>query len=76
MNARADRRALREHVRSGELSLGRWLWQLASATVHEDFTLRDPGPGLAALCATVGRRLRRLLGAAAHRIGRRPCTWR
>jgi predicted ATP-grasp superfamily ATP-dependent carboligase len=59
LSARADRAGLREHLDSGELTRLRWLWQLATATVDEDWCLRDPWPGLAALGASLRRRLQR-----------------
>ena len=58
LSARADRRGLREHIQSGELSFARWLWQFATATVNEDFSLRDPRPGFAELLGMARRRLR------------------
>jgi len=59
LSARADRRALQPDGDGGDVSRLRWLWQFATASINEDFRLRDPMPALAELCGTVRRRLRR-----------------
>jgi len=69
LSALADRRAMREHIVSGELSVAGWIWQLATATVNEDFRLRDPGPGVAELIGMVTRRLGRAWHALTPRSG-------
>src|SRR5262245_4842658 len=70
LSALADRRAMREHIASGELSVAGWIWQLATATVNEDFRLRDPRPGVTELLGIVTRRL----GRAWHALVPRPGT--
>jgi predicted ATP-grasp superfamily ATP-dependent carboligase len=69
LSAHADRRAMREHIASGELSLAGWIWQLATATVNEDFRLRDPRPGVTELLGMVTRRLGRAWHAFVPRPG-------
>ena len=69
LSAQADWRARSEHIASGELSLAGWFWQLATATVNEDFRLRDPRPGVAELITLVTRRLRRAWHALVPRPG-------
>ncbi len=64
MSARQDARALGEYRRAGELTLGRWLWQLARADINEDMHLADPLPGIVDLAHTVGRKMARLGSAA------------
>ena len=65
MTALGDRHALKEYRAAGELSVARWLAQVATATVNEDFSLRDPLPGLFELAKLVKRKLRRLRAAPA-----------
>jgi D-aspartate ligase len=62
LSLHADRRALREHCASGELSVARWLWQLVTADVNEDFALSDPMPGLVDLFDIAKRKFSRALG--------------
>jgi predicted ATP-grasp superfamily ATP-dependent carboligase len=69
LSALADRRAMGEHIASGELSVAGWIWQLATATVNEDFRLRDPRPGVTELFGMVTRRLGRAWRALAPRPG-------
>jgi D-aspartate ligase len=57
MSARDDLRALREHRAAGQGSFLRWLWQLATADITEDFLPRDPLPGLLELRALLRRKL-------------------
>jgi D-aspartate ligase len=71
MSARRDLRAAREYRAAGELTLARWVWQRLRVEIDEDFTLRDPGPGIASLWRTV-RRLTRRRGAAANLHAAKP----
>jgi len=59
MSPQSDRRAFREHQAAGELSVARWLWQMATADVNEDFDLADPVPGLVDLLGIIKRKLGR-----------------
>jgi predicted ATP-grasp superfamily ATP-dependent carboligase len=61
VSLRDDARAFREYRAAGELSLGRWLAQMATVDVNEGLLLRDPLPGLAELGEVVGRKLVKLL---------------
>lgn len=65
-----DWMASREYRAAGELTQGRWLLQLATATINEGFTLRDPMPGLIALRARLERRFARWFGHHAVRADR------
>jgi predicted ATP-grasp superfamily ATP-dependent carboligase len=67
LSLHGDRRAFREHCVAGELSVARWLWQLMTADVNEDFALSDPMPGLVDLIGIAKRKLARVLGGAARR---------
>jgi predicted ATP-grasp superfamily ATP-dependent carboligase len=58
MSTRADLKALREYRAAGELSIGRWLYEWLTADVSEDFTWRDPLPGLYEALGTVQRLVR------------------
>ena len=57
-----DWMASKEYRAAGELTQGEWLKQLATATVNEGFTLRDPAPGLLALRARFERRFKKMVG--------------
>jgi predicted ATP-grasp superfamily ATP-dependent carboligase len=72
LSPQGDRRAFREHRDAGELSVARWLWQVATVDVNEDFNLTDPMPGLVDLLAMAKRKIGRLLKkppTAAARLG-------
>lgn len=59
ISAREDRRAFREYRDAGELSLTRWLLQVATAEINEDFSLADPLPGIVELASIARRRVER-----------------
>ncbi|MDP2341882.1 MAG: ATP-grasp domain-containing protein [Deltaproteobacteria bacterium] len=61
MAGRDDLRAMREHRADGDLSLRAWLREVASVDVNEDFSWRDPLPGLEELRLVAQRKLRRLV---------------
>ncbi len=61
MAGRDDLRSMREHRAAGDLSLASWLRQVATADVNEDFSWRDPLPGLQELRLVAERKVRRLL---------------
>jgi predicted ATP-grasp superfamily ATP-dependent carboligase len=54
-----DVNALLEYRRAGEISVGRWLRELAAADVHEGLYWRDPLPFLAELAARAKRAVSR-----------------
>jgi predicted ATP-grasp superfamily ATP-dependent carboligase len=62
LSPHGDRRAFREHRAAGELSVARWLWQLATTDINEDFHLADPMPGLVDLFDIAKRKFVRVLG--------------
>jgi predicted ATP-grasp superfamily ATP-dependent carboligase len=70
LSVHGDRRAFREHCAAGELSAARWLWQLMTADVNEDFALSDPMPGLVDLFDIGKRKVARVLGKTARRLAR------
>jgi predicted ATP-grasp superfamily ATP-dependent carboligase len=59
MLVRADLRAAREARAAGEGSLGRWAWELLTASIREDLMLTDPMPSIHDLADVLARRLRR-----------------
>ncbi len=61
INPGLDLMAFREYHADGDLPLGRWLYEIATAEVNEGFQLRDPMPGLYGLAGRVRRRLGKLL---------------
>lgn len=65
-----DWMASREYRAAGELTQGRWLWELATATINEGFNWRDPKPGWMAFKARIDRRLARWFGSHAVRADR------
>jgi D-aspartate ligase len=65
LSPQGDRRAFREHCAAGELSVARWLWQVATADVNEDFNFADPMPGLVDLFGMTKRKLGRVLRKSA-----------
>jgi predicted ATP-grasp superfamily ATP-dependent carboligase len=67
ISPREDRRALDEYRAVGEISLARWFFQIVTADVNEDFTLRDPLPGLAEIVGIAKRKLGRVVRASAIR---------
>lgn len=62
VSLRDDARVFKEYRAAGELSLPRWLAEMATVDVNESFLLRDPLPGLADLGEILARKLNRLLG--------------
>ena len=59
LTLRDDYFAFREYHAAGELSALRWLFDLATTEVNEDFRLSDPLPGLAGLFGIAERKVRR-----------------
>jgi D-aspartate ligase len=68
VTARQDLQAMREYRAAGELDVGTWLMQVATADVAEDLYWRDPLPGLIDAWTT----LKRLGGRLGARPGRPP----
>jgi len=57
---RDDAHGSKEYRAAGELSLARWLLEMATVDVNEGFLFRDPLPRLADLSGTLKRKLARL----------------
>ena len=68
LSARGDLNAMRERRQNGELSWSGWLRDLATADVNEDFTWRDPLPGLLDLAQVAERKVRRLFRGTASPV--------
>ena len=64
---RDDAHGSKEYRAAGELSLARWLLEMATVDVNEGFLFRDPLPGLADLGGTLKRKLARLLNRPSMR---------
>jgi predicted ATP-grasp superfamily ATP-dependent carboligase len=63
MSASLDLSAFAQHRAAGAVSRWSWLWDLATADVVEDLSLRDPLPGAAKLWATARAKAAQLMGA-------------
>ena len=59
LTMRDDFHAFREYRAAGELSALRWIFDLATTEVNEDFRLSDPLPGLAGLLGIARRKVQR-----------------
>jgi D-aspartate ligase len=60
LTLRDDYCAFKEYRAAGELSALRWIFDLATTEVNEDFRLTDPLPGLAGFLGIALRKARRL----------------
>jgi len=62
LTLRDDYFAFKEYRAAGELSAVRWIFDLVTTEVNEDFRLSDPLPGLAGLFGIAMRKARRFFG--------------
>lgn len=73
VSLRDDVRVVKEYRAAGELSVARWLAQMATVTINESLLFRDPLPGLAGLGGILRRKVGRLFrGGAAQPVADKP----